>query len=262
MTQRGLADRLHVSDRAVSKWERGAGFPDVSLLEDLAEALDLTVLDLLRGQRGEKTDVESAVQEALTAFQLERKRQRREDGLLAGKLLGFLAALALAWLWLFPIRTAVDHTVVAGVYQNGALAAYTEVEIQGETERYMLSGRRGYWGRFAIGCMEWTCRERMNAQISLNGEDGLIYILSGIIRAELHDLNTVMSQDVREFALALERSDSAGEGDWVILATSPESYEAYRQKAYSYTGGGASVPPLQTPEPEWRPARSDKSPGL
>ncbi len=50
LTQKELAKALHVSDRAVSKWERGAGFPDVSLLEPLADALDLRVLDLLRGR--------------------------------------------------------------------------------------------------------------------------------------------------------------------------------------------------------------------
>ena len=52
MTQKELAAALHVSDRAVSKWERGAGFPDISLLEPLADALGLGVLDLLRGERG------------------------------------------------------------------------------------------------------------------------------------------------------------------------------------------------------------------
>ena len=53
MTQKELADKLHVSDRAVSKWERGAGFPDVSLLEPLAETLGLQVLYLLRGEQTE-----------------------------------------------------------------------------------------------------------------------------------------------------------------------------------------------------------------
>ena len=51
MTQKDLADRLHVSDRAVSKWERGAGFPDVSILTELADALDVTVTELLQGER-------------------------------------------------------------------------------------------------------------------------------------------------------------------------------------------------------------------
>ena len=49
MTQEELAEKLHVSGKAVSKWETGRGFPDVSLLEPLAEALGLSVLELLSG---------------------------------------------------------------------------------------------------------------------------------------------------------------------------------------------------------------------
>lgn len=51
LTQKELGERLHVSDRAVSKWERAAGFPDVSMLEPLADALELSVLELIRGER-------------------------------------------------------------------------------------------------------------------------------------------------------------------------------------------------------------------
>ena len=39
LTQKQLAEQLHISDRTISKWERGAGFPDVSLLEPLADVL-------------------------------------------------------------------------------------------------------------------------------------------------------------------------------------------------------------------------------
>ena len=41
LTQKGLADRLNVTDKAVSKWETGKGFPDVKLLEPLASASHL-----------------------------------------------------------------------------------------------------------------------------------------------------------------------------------------------------------------------------
>ena len=51
LTQKELGEQLHVSDRAVSKWERAAGFPDMSLLEPLADALGVSVLDLIRGER-------------------------------------------------------------------------------------------------------------------------------------------------------------------------------------------------------------------
>ena len=52
LTQKDLAERLHVSVQAVSKWERGLSCPDIALLEPLAEALGLTVTELLSGQRG------------------------------------------------------------------------------------------------------------------------------------------------------------------------------------------------------------------
>lgn len=51
MTQQNLADRLHVTDKAVSKWERGLCYPDFSLMENLATALDLSVTELMACQR-------------------------------------------------------------------------------------------------------------------------------------------------------------------------------------------------------------------
>ena len=50
MTQEELAGKIHVSDKAVSKWETGQGFPDISLLEPLAKALDISVIELLSGE--------------------------------------------------------------------------------------------------------------------------------------------------------------------------------------------------------------------
>lgn len=51
MTQRELAQRLNVTDKAVSKWETGKGFPDVKLLEPLAQALGVSVVELFQGRR-------------------------------------------------------------------------------------------------------------------------------------------------------------------------------------------------------------------
>ena len=51
LTQMSLADMLGVTDRAVSKWERGKSFPDVSMLKPLSEALDVSVIELLDGER-------------------------------------------------------------------------------------------------------------------------------------------------------------------------------------------------------------------
>ncbi|MCR5207263.1 MAG: helix-turn-helix domain-containing protein [Eubacterium sp.] len=50
LTQEELAQKLFVSGKAVSKWETGAGFPDISLIEPLARALDISVIELLGGE--------------------------------------------------------------------------------------------------------------------------------------------------------------------------------------------------------------------
>jgi len=50
LTQKELADKLGITDRAISKWERGMGCPDISLLEDLAKVLEVSVLEILKGE--------------------------------------------------------------------------------------------------------------------------------------------------------------------------------------------------------------------
>lgn len=50
MTQRQLAERMHISDKTVSKWERGLGCPDVSLLAELSNTLDVDLSQMLDGQ--------------------------------------------------------------------------------------------------------------------------------------------------------------------------------------------------------------------
>lgn len=47
LTQQALADQLHISNKSVSKWETGEGLPDISILKDLASALQISVDELL-----------------------------------------------------------------------------------------------------------------------------------------------------------------------------------------------------------------------
>ena len=50
MTQSELAELLNVSDKAVSKWENGKGYPDISLIQPLADVLGISVIELLQGE--------------------------------------------------------------------------------------------------------------------------------------------------------------------------------------------------------------------
>ena len=50
LTQSQLAEKLCITNKAVSRWERGVGFPDISFLEPLSRELNITILELLRGE--------------------------------------------------------------------------------------------------------------------------------------------------------------------------------------------------------------------
>lgn len=56
-TQLELAKKLNVTDKAVSKWERGLGFPDIKTIEPLAEALDVSILEIMRSERLNESQV-------------------------------------------------------------------------------------------------------------------------------------------------------------------------------------------------------------
>lgn len=51
LTQRELAERLNISDKTVSKWETAKGLPDITLMEPLARALNVSLTELMAGQR-------------------------------------------------------------------------------------------------------------------------------------------------------------------------------------------------------------------
>lgn len=56
LTQSQLADNTHVTNKAISRWERGIGFPDISLLEPLSNELGVSILELLKGEKLNKND--------------------------------------------------------------------------------------------------------------------------------------------------------------------------------------------------------------
>lgn len=74
LTQKELAQRLYVSDKAVSKWETGTSLPDTALLIPLSEALGVTVAELLTGQRD--PEPEAAVKTVLSYSEGESRLTR------------------------------------------------------------------------------------------------------------------------------------------------------------------------------------------
>jgi len=94
LTQKQLADTLHVTDKAVSKWERGINFPDLQLLEPLAQVLDTTPAALLGLEQADSREALKAAAE-ISAEQLEEAR--RDIAVLAWGALAAAVLLSLAY---------------------------------------------------------------------------------------------------------------------------------------------------------------------
>lgn len=93
-SQGDLAERLHVTDKAISKWETGRGLPSVDLLEPLAEALGLTVSELLSGRELTPEELPKAA-EAQVMESMERERRTRRRSFFATAALALIGIAAI-----------------------------------------------------------------------------------------------------------------------------------------------------------------------
>ena len=96
MSQSELAEQLHVTAKAVSRWERGVGFPDIKLLQPLADALGVTIVELIHGERmqQELSKEEASAMVTQTVQQIQEQEQlswKRRLLLYTGNTLLFLA---------------------------------------------------------------------------------------------------------------------------------------------------------------------------
>ena len=104
LTQKQLAEMLGISDKTISKWERGGGFPEVSLLLPLCRELDITVNELLAGERVAEEDYKKKAEENMMNLVKEAQESRKKIILSA-----LVAALA--------ILAALPLVVVAGALE-------------------------------------------------------------------------------------------------------------------------------------------------
>ena len=152
LTQKELAEKLHVTDKAVSKWERGLSYPDVTLLEPLAAAFGLGVTELIscRGgesdpdpapwgdweitpkeERGEEAAVQTLLDISGESLHTERKRGRRRAVLLAVTAALLLAALAVAGALLLGKNETTESNQIRILHTEGTeadLTLFTEKE--------------------------------------------------------------------------------------------------------------------------------------
>ena len=183
LTQKALAESLHVSIQAVSKWERGLSFPDILLLEPLSQLLGLTVSELLAGER-DTPPQEQLVQESLristTQLGARMKKWRNRFWLTIALLSTALLLLAFFYLqshtklfpqaktYLVPMDQTPTAALAADVAFGGEIALYEATYadgITGETlqlELWTSGGLMRIWplaGASGADPADWPRRE-------------------------------------------------------------------------------------------------------
>lgn len=76
MTQKELAQRLGVSDKTVSKWETGRGLPEISIMQSLCEILEISINELLSGDRLDVSSYREKAEENLTTLMHRRSHKK------------------------------------------------------------------------------------------------------------------------------------------------------------------------------------------
>ena len=146
MTQADLAEKLNVSDKSVSRWERDEGAPDLSLIPVIAEVFGITCDELLRGERKPESQRQEPVAEETLTPKADKQRQRLLKTALAKYRSRTLVSAAVAFLGLLGAMicnfaflrstlgffVAVIFYLAAGVCQtiflNNALFAVSDAD--------------------------------------------------------------------------------------------------------------------------------------
>ncbi len=120
MTQMNLAKKLQVTDKAVSKWERGLGLPDINTIEPLAEALSVSIIEIMRSERipDEQISESNAAEAISDAFDLVKHQRRQERKQMILIALGVLSAILMLFAsdnlgWMGMIGVVVPCLCVA-----------------------------------------------------------------------------------------------------------------------------------------------------
>ena len=146
LTQNDLAERLRVTSKAVSRWERGVGFPDIHLLEPLAEALEITLIELMQSERIEEPVTPSVLSNTVTAIRQQEELSRNQKTKLAGGLT--LIGSAAVFIYCLGRFYPFDARWVGGLLRFIALVggvwgwrAYRSII----TEDYLKEQEEGIW---------------------------------------------------------------------------------------------------------------------
>lgn len=132
LTQQQLSDILGISNKTISKWECGNGFPEISLLLPLCEALEISVNELLSGERLAEADYRRKAEENMVNIIREKEENKKKLWLtfLVGMIatITFITLLIVVCIYTEVIGTPVKIILVAIACAVFAIGMYVAME--------------------------------------------------------------------------------------------------------------------------------------
>ncbi len=113
MTQAELAEKLNITDRAISKWETGKGMPDSSIMLELCDELDISVNELLSGEMIRMDNYNKVAEENFIKFQKEKEDSDKRllfTEIIIGSIVT-ISFLLMIFLSIFAIENIVWKTI-------------------------------------------------------------------------------------------------------------------------------------------------------
>ena len=98
LTQKELSEKLNVSTAAVSKWENGKGFPDISILEKLSSELEISITELVKGERTEETTESDSVAKEIIEISKKEIKFEKARRISVASALSLTAAAVIAFI--------------------------------------------------------------------------------------------------------------------------------------------------------------------
>lgn len=114
LTQQQLADKLKITNKAISKWENGQGLPDISILPNLAEILNTTVDEILNGENSGNNNDKSHDNE-ISKYIIEKNQLKYKQNCLISLAIGILGIILMIVIWTNISKWQLSFGVAIGL---------------------------------------------------------------------------------------------------------------------------------------------------
>ena len=173
MTQAELAAEIHVTDKAVSRWERGLGFPDIQTIEPLAQALGISVLELMRSERQEQNELQYTNEEVAEILQSAgdisaHHKQREKNANLIAVILG--AGITIV-VWVAGMASLLGGLILGGLVGTLAVSLWYFFQNMEDGESRKIYGIASLFsGGILLSLVGYVYGDRLAELLSLDAE--------------------------------------------------------------------------------------------